>query len=309
MIRKDDTITVSDGKTLALSRWTPDPAIPLRGVVQIAHGKAEHRKRYDGFARFLTDNGFIAVANDHRGHGESIAAPQEKGSFPAHEGWTRVVHDLIELKKSLQTEFPDIPFFLFGHSMGSFLMRNVILEDSQGVSGVILSGTTFSQGLLGRIGMIVANREIRKKGGDTPSDLLESMASGSFNKPFRPNRTPFDWLSRDEAVVDAYAADPLCGFSGSGVFYRELLKGIQIICDQYRVDLLPPELPIYLFSGSLDPVGGFTKAVEKTWAQYRKAGIKDLTLKFYPEGRHEMLNELNKEEVYADVLAWMEGRI
>jgi len=309
MNRKDDTMTASDGKKIALSRWNPDGEKPLRGVIQIAHGKGEHRKRYDEFARFLAERGFLVTANDHRGHGDTIESPGEKGSFPAHEGWSRVVHDLIELKNSLQVEFPGVPFFLFGHSMGSFLMRNVILEDSNGVTGVILSGTAFSQGLLGRLGMIMSNREIRKNGPDAPSKVLENMAFGPYNKPFRPNRTAFDWLSRDEAVVDAYVADPLCGFDCSGVFFRELLKGLTVICDQYRVNLLPPELPIYLFSGALDPVGGFTKAVEKTRAQYQKAGIKDLTQKFYPEGRHEMLNELNREEVYADVLAWIEGRL
>jgi len=308
MKRKDYTFEASDGKQIAMSKWAAGPLKPVKGIVQIIHGKAEHRKRYDHYASFLVDNGWTVVANDHRGHGETISSPEETGTFPDHEGWARVVQDLKEIKAEIHAEYPDQPLIILGHSMGSILARNVILEDPDNITGVILSGTTFSQGLLGMIGGIIAGGDA-KRSPHTPSVKLENLAVGNFNKAFQPNRTEFDWLTRDAKIVDEYAADPLCGFPGTARFYVEFLKGIRVVCDQERINFLPKDLPIYVTSGDQDPAGGFTKQVIKTVNQYKKAGIKDLTLKFYPGGRHEILNEINKDEVYRDILVWMEAHL
>lgn len=309
MKRKDYTFQASDGKVLAMSKWIAPPLKPLKGVVQIVHGKAEHRKRYEDFAAYLLENGYAVFANDHRGHGDTISSPTEVGTFSCEEGWSRVVKDLIEIKSDITKEFPDLPLFLLGHSMGSFLVRTQIMEDPDGIAGVILSGTGFKPGFIGSFAGLIAKRESRRSGPDAPSDLMENLATGGYNKAFKPNRTSFDWLTRDDAVVDAFVKDPLCGFPGTPSFFTEILKGLTIISDQERVNLLPPELPIYLFSGDQDPVGNFTKDVRKTYHQYQKAGIKDLTVKFYPGCRHETLNEINRQEVYADVLAWLEAHL
>jgi len=309
MKRKDYTFEAGDGKILAMSRWSADQSKSLKGVIQIIHGKAEHRKRYDDFATFLTTQGFTVFADDHRGCGETISSHDEKGSLPADNGWNRVVKDLIEIKNEILKEFPDQPFFVIGHSLGSIYARNLIMENSNGISGIILSATFFDPWLLRHIAQIMVKIEKWKIGPHTPSPMMENLTSSGYNKPFRPGRTAFDWISRDEKIVDSYIEDPYCGYACSPSFYAESIKGLRIVCDRKRVNLLPRELPIYIISGSLDTVGEFTKGALKTSKQFEKGGIRDLTVQFYNEARHDILKEINKGEVYSDIVNWIEAHL
>ena len=297
---------VADGTRLFLYRWQPEAGVALRGAVQIAHGMAEHAGRYERVARALTEAGFIVYANDHRGHGKTAGDPKRVGFFAESGGWEKVVDDLHQLTARIRREHPGLPVILFGHSMGSLLSRHDMVLHGEELAGVILSGTTGDPGLLGAAGRVAARATAALKGARTPSPLLDTLTFGAFNKAFAPARTRFDWLSRDAAEVDKYVADPFCGAIFSAEFFCDLLRGLRFINDPANLARIPKTLPVYLFSGALDPAGAQTRGVRQVHEALQRAGLKSLTLRFYPEARHEMLNETNWEEVHRDVLAWLE---
>ncbi len=305
----DFTFNSDDKKVLHATKWMPSEDKPVRGVVQIAHGMAEHRSRYSSFAAFLNENGFIVYADDHRGHGQTIEIPEQQGFFAESDGWNRVVKDLSLFTELISKENPGLPLFLLGHSMGSLLLRTLIIDSPVRINGVILSGTAGSQGLLGKVGKLIAKGEVKKKGAVFPSKKMDNLSFGAFNKAFRPNRTDFDWLSRDDKQVDAYIKDPLCGFICTASLFVDLIEGVDYISDRNNLMKIPKTLPIYIFSGEKDPVGADTKGVRKVHEAYRNVGISDLSLKFYKDARHETLNEINRDEVFGDILKWIEKRL
>lgn len=286
--------------------WSPDDSTQVKGVVQLAHGMVEHIMRYEHFAQYLTNQGLIVYGNDHRGHGKSVMAPDDRGYFADEDGFQKVVQDMQELTQKIKAEHPELPIFLFGHSMGSFLTRRYIQLYGGELSGVILSGTGFDPGLMGKIGVQLAKLDARRIGPRTPSKLMNKLVFGGFNKSFSPARTEFDFLSRDNDVVDAYIADDLCGFIPAARFYADLLTGMQIIHQSDEIAKVPKNLPIYLIAGDLDPVGDNGKGVEKVYEQYKDAGLTNVDIKLYKDARHEILNELNKEEVYKDIADWLQ---
>jgi len=296
----------SDGTDIFVYKWLPEHP---KAVVQIAHGMAEHAGRYDRFAQKLVSEGFAVYANDHRGHGKTAGSPDNLGYFADHNGWRRVVDDLRELTSELKGAHPGLPCFLFGHSMGSFLFRNYIFSDCSGISGVILSGTGNNPKLLISLGKLVAAWQVKSKGARGKTMLMHNMSFGSFNKAFRPNRTDFDWLSRDNEEVDKYINDPFCGGVFTAGFYRDLMAGLEEIGCMDNIDKIRKDLPILLFAGDMDPVGNKGKAVKQVHDMYQKAGINDLTCRLYDGGRHEMLNETNRQEVFDDVIKWMNDRL
>jgi alpha-beta hydrolase superfamily lysophospholipase len=296
-------LTVSDNTDVHVYRWIPDNPV---AVVQIAHGMAEHAARYADFAQALVDAGYAVYANDHRGHGKTAGSLDNVGFFGDSNGWDRVVQDMRDLHRRIRSEHVDCPFFLFGHSMGSFLVRNYIFGDTRDVCGAILSGTGQNPKLLVSAGKLVAKWEARRKGPKAKSRLMNNMSFGSFNKPFRPNRTDFDWLSRDDDEVDKYIADPFCGDVFTAGFFVDMMTGLQTIAEPENIRNIRRDLPIFLFSGENDPVGNNGKAIRQVYEIYRNAGIRDVTYRLYENGRHEMLNEINRQEVYADVIAWMD---
>ena len=307
---QSDTFTVSsdDGVEIFTYRWRPEADVPLRAAVQVAHGMAEHAGRYARFAEALTAAGFAVYANDHRGHGRT-AAEADHGYFADADGWFKVAGDLRRLTERVREDHPGAPVFLFGHSMGSFLVRTYVIQNAEGIAGAILSGTGGDPGLLGRVGLLVARTIAALRGPRHPSVLLDRMSFGSFNKAFAPARTPFDWLSRDPDEVDKYVADPLCGNVFTAGFFADLLTGLAYIHRPENVARVPRDLPMLLFSGDQDPVGDATRGVQQTADAYRAAGLTDVTVRFYPGGRHEMLNETNRDEVTADVRAWIEAHL
>ncbi len=301
-----DTFThpADDGLPLFVYRFLPDG--PKRGIVHIAHGMAEHAGRYARLAEALTAAGYAVFANDHRGHGRTAAAPEDLGCFASSGGFDRAVRDLALLMAHEKGQYPDLPVTLFGHSMGSFLTQAYLLDDGAELKAAVLSGSAGKPGLLAQAGRLVARIERWRLGQRGRSQLLTSLSFGAFNKQFAPNRTAFDWLSRDTAEVDKYIADRLCGFAVTTSMWIDVLDGTARIADPKRQARIPPKLPIYVFSGARDPVGESGRSVAQLCSAYRAAGLQRVTQRLYPDARHETLNETNRDEVTRDLVAWLD---
>ena len=300
------TVTASDGIPLHTHRWLPEG--PPKAVVQVAHGMAEHAARYERLAQALTEAGYAVYAGDHRGHGQTASAA-DHGYFADRDGWATVVEDVRAVTRFAQDEHPGLPVFLLGHSMGSFLARAYVIEDSRDLAGLVLSGTAGDPGLLGKVGAGVAATEARVRGRRHVSALLDKLTFGQYNAAFKPNRTDFDWLSRDDAEVDSYVADPLCGNTFTSGFFADLLGGLAGINDRRRVAHVRRDLPILLVAGDKDPVGDNGKGVRAVREQYASVGVADVTCTLYPGARHEIFNETNRDEVTADVIAWLDAHL
>ncbi len=282
---------------------TPD--VEPRGIIQIVHGIAEHMDRYDDFMLFLANNGYIAVGEDHLGHGKSIEREEDKGFFAESNGWTYAVQDVEILRLAMKKNHPELPIVVFGHSMGSFLTRTHLIKFPGGFDAAIISGTGNQGKPLVLGGLTVGNVVSKVKGPHYYSNFINNMAFGSYNKIYGIAKTTHDWLTRDEEVVQKYLADPLCGFIPSCSLFRDMMTGINIITNVKNLEAMNKDTPIYFMSGAMDPVGECGKGVNKAYDNFLKVGMKDVTIKLYDGGRHEMLNEINKDEVYANILAWI----
>ena len=270
------TFSSSTGLRLDYRLWLPEGQ--PRAVIQLVHGMAEHIDRYDATARALADVGFAVVGHTHLGHGTQARI---KGYFAEKDGWQHLIEDVHLLRQRTQQHLPGVPYVLLGHSMGSFVV--------------------FFPKPVALLGLGVAKLVCLFGGEKKPSKLINSIAFGSSNKLFKPARTDFDWLTRDEAIVDAYVADPYCGFIFTGSAYRDFFSGLNRLT---KVEGVPADLPVLLFSGEKDPVGS-GNGVQKVAEQLRKAGVKQVDVKLYPDARHEMFNELNRQEVWQDVAEWV----
>jgi len=303
MIANEFSFIADDGKSIHTYRWSPD-SLP-KACILVAHGMAEHAARYARLAESLTKAGYEVWAPDHRGHGKT-AAEGELGWLAEKDGFRRVVLDLHGLASQIRQERPGLKLFLFGHSWGSFLSQGFISLYGDELAGCILSGTAYSSGPLLKVGLLLAKLGCLLKGNKVQSPLLNTMSFGSFNNAFKPNRTAFDWLSRDEAEVDKYVADPLCGFIPTFGFFRDLIQGFNWIYHPDAMSVIPKKLPLYLFAGDKDPVGGATGAFNLLRTKYQQLGMLDLSDKLYTDGRHEMLNETVRSDVAKDILNWLE---
>lgn len=307
---KSETFTfqADDGAEIFVNKWTPDDEAAVKAVVQISHGMAEHSGRYARFARALVYEGYAVYANDHRGHGQTAGSLENVGYFADENGYKLVVEDMRSLTRIIKKAYPDAPVFLFGHSMGSILSRSYILSHAAEIKGVILSGSGGDPGLLGKIGMLIAKLEIRRKGKKYRSPLLTKLSFGAFNKSFKPNRTEFDWLSRDAVEVDKYVEDPYCGGMFTAGFFFDLLTGVDEVNNPNNIRKVPADLPIYILSGDKDPVGKDGKDIRRLCDAFKKAGVRDVDIRLYEGGRHEMLNETNRNEVHREVIEWLDRR-
>ncbi len=293
-------LQANDGSRLFVRQWLPDGA--PRGIVQIAHGLAEHSERYRDFALALNAAGYGVYANDHRGHGRT-ASPDDLGFFAAKNGWRLVLDDLWSVNRHIAQQHPGAPIVLFGHSMGSFFAQAFIGEHGEALAGAILSGSNGRPPAIAALGRLIARFERLRLGARGRSDLLMKMWFGAFNKPFEPARTAFDWLSRDPAAVDAYVADPLCGFNSTTQLAIDLLDALPPLLAPATLARIPKRLPILIVSGARDPVGANLPSLIDA---YRGAGLNP-TVRIYPEARHETLNETNHEEVKTDLIGWIDG--
>jgi alpha-beta hydrolase superfamily lysophospholipase len=301
------TFKAEDGKDLHVYRWLPDEGVRRKAIVHIAHGMAEHAARYARLAGALTAAGYAVYADDHRGHGKS-AGDGELGWMGAG-GFRRSVQDIEQLLVFEKAENPGLPAVLFGHSMGSYFAQGFLIEAGSAIKAAVLCGTGGKPSLIAAAGRLVARLERARLGPRGKSKLLTALSFDEFNKAFRPNRTAFDWLSRDDAEVDKYIADPLCGFAVTTQLWVDLLDGLGHISSPAAQARIPHDLPVYVFCGTEDPVGEKTKSVKQLLGAYGQAGLKDVTHKFYPDARHEALNETNREEVTRDLLAWLDARL
>ena len=279
--------------------WVPEDP---HAALQITHGMAEHIDRYDEFASFLAENGVLVYGNDIVSHGKSIAPGVPKGYFGEKNGWDAVVQDMRTMRDLVKKDYLDIPFILMGHSLGSFLARTYAGRDGNDFDAYIFSGTAGANPVLA-IGKLIAKSEIKKTGGKQPSITLFNMSFGSYNNAFKPNRTVNDWLSRDEARVDAYVADDNCGFPFTAHAMYDVFTGLTEISNEKWAKRVPKR-PILIFSGCMDPVGGKGKGPKQVHQWLVKTGH-EAELKLYEGARHEMLNEINRTEVYHDVLLFI----
>lgn len=308
---KSETFTFNSSEDVKIFtyRWMPDKTSAICGIIQIAHGMAEHAGRYERFAEVMTNAGYAVFANDHRGHGKTAGSQDKVGYFADENGWENVVEDMHTLTGIIKKENPNKPLFLFGHSMGSFLSRHYSMLYSDDLSGLVLSGTGGDPGVIGKLGLFIAKIDAKLNGKKAKSEIMNKLSFGTFNSAFKPNRTDYDWLSRDTTEVDKYINDPWCGAVFTAGFFCDLLKGIGYINKKENIAKILKNLPIYIFSGTKDPVGANTTGVVQVYDSFKKAGIKDVEMRFYADGRHEMLNEINRDEVFKDVVSWLNKHI
>jgi alpha-beta hydrolase superfamily lysophospholipase len=278
----------SDGLTVAAYRWDPDGA--PAAIVQVTHGMGEHALRYAGLAQALNARGMVVYAQDHRGHGATAKSENELGQI-GEQGWTELVGDISRLRARAVQEHPAVPLVLLGHSMGSFAVQQYLLDHSQDVSAAVLTGTAVLDLLEPALNL------------DEPLDLA------MFNVPFQPARTDYDWLSRDQAQVDKYVSDPRCGFGLDPAAAKAMFAAARQMADRSRVAGMRPDLPVYIAAGEMDPVNGQLTLVTALVDRYTSAGLTDVTLKIYPQARHEIFNETNRDEVIADLITWLDQEL
>lgn len=283
-------------------RWTPEGEI--KAVVQIVHGIAERVERYDRFARYLNSLGYLVVAEDHMGHGKSLDDNGVRGYF--HGGWFAGVDDTYRLLQDTRDQNPGKPYVLFGHSMGSFMARTILARyPDSGIAAAVICGTGWMPTAALPV-MVKAMELICKKSGEqNPVQQLHDMVFGGYNKQIPDARTDKDWLTRDEAVVDAYIADPMCGFVASCGLMRDMVKGIHFNQQPKNLKKMKKHLPVFFIAGAEDPVGPYGKGVEQAAAAFKKVGMINVACKIYPGCRHEILNELNQAEVFQDIASWL----
>lgn len=293
--------------TIHARKCAPDSA--PRAIVQIVHGIAEHINRYDDFMKFLAENGILAVGDDHLGHGQSVTEADDLGFFNDKDGWDYAVMDEERLHDLMVEEYPNIPYLFFGHSMGSFITRTLIIKHPEMYDAAIISGTGHQSKALVYGGGIMANALVALKGARSDGKALNDVAFGTYLSHIKNPRTPFDWLSRNVAAVDKYIADPMCGFICKASLYRDMMGGVKFVTSQKNINKMNKEKPIYFMSGAEDPVGDYGVGVEKAYKAFCDAGLHDVKMRLYPGGRHEMLNETNNAEVYKDILDWINKKI
>ena len=298
---QETTIRSVTGQELELLCWPCEGQ--AKGVVQLVHGMAEHIVRYSDAALALNAAGYHVVGHTPLGHGRLAKI---KGYFADENGWEAVLSDTHSVRRWAQEQFPGLPYFLLGHSMGSFVARCYALRHGD-LDGLIISGTGhFTKPIL-TAGGVIAGLQGLLGGAAKPCKLLHTMNFSANNKAVENPRTDCDWLTRDAAQVDRYAADPLCGFMFTAKAYGDMFDGLRMLYPE-KLSAINPEVPVYLFSGDRDPVGANGAGVRKVYEELKAAGVRDITLKLYEGGRHEMLNEINRSEVLEDLVAWLDSK-
>lgn len=293
-------IDTPDGHQIQTYTWPLDHP---RAWVHINHGMSEHASRYNALALALNKEGYGVVAHNHRGHGTSHTT--QLGHYADTNGWSKLLSDIDAVRDAICD--PERPYFLMGHSMGSFIIQSYLVKTQRKIDGLILSGSNYQAPMLTKAGLLVAKIERWRLGPQSASKLLQFLSFGSFNQAFKPNRTDFDWLSKDHIEVDKYINDPLCGFDCSTQLWIDMLTGLVELFHPNSFKKIQANLPIYIFGGDKDPVGEKGKGLPKLAAAYNQSGQSNVSMKLYPDGRHEMLNETNKNDVICDVVNWLKS--
>lgn len=282
-------------------KWTPEGEV--KAIVQILHGIAEYAARYDDFARYLNTFGILVVAEDHMGHGESMETGTQ-GYFAG--GWEAAVDDSYRLMRNTMIQYPNVPYVLFGHSMGSFMARTLLIRyPDSGIQAAVICGTGWMPEPVVAFGHSAAKLICKKAGERNPSQAMQNLAFGSYNKKVERPKTAFDWLSRDPVQVQAYVEDPKCGFTASCGLLRDMMGGIAMIQKKGNLAKMKRDLPVLFVAGGDDPVGNYGSGVKQAGEEFRKTGMRDVTVRLFPLARHEILNEINREEIYKFVSDWI----
>ena len=304
MVRQEFTFLSADGVTqLHTVLWLPEGEV--RAVLQLVHGVSEYILRYEPLAEFLTGHGFAVVGHDHLGHGLSVAEGKPRLYFGPRGSWDWVVADVRTLQESTCRKFPGVPYFILGHSMGSFLLRTYLARHPGTVDGAIIMGTGHMSAPVLAAAKLFADWQIRRVGEQNPSPAVMKLSFGTYNRMFAPNRTPYDWVTLSRATVDAYVTDPMCGENPSIGLFREMLDGMAFMGRPENIRNMDPDLPVIFLSGAMDPVGSCGRGVEKAYRLFQKNGMKRVSMKLYPQLRHEILNEDCREDIFRDILRWL----
>lgn len=295
-------LTRPDSVEIYVRKWEAPDNEP-KAIIQIAHGMMEHIGRYHDFANFLTENNITVFGNDHRGHGITGEKQGTFGYFADEDGFEKVTNDMLAVTKKIKLDYPDKPLFLLGHSMGSFLARLYIQDHSELIDGVMLSGTGFYKQVITKLAKGIANTLPQKE----KSGLMHTLVFSSYNKRVQDKKTNFDWLTRDDKMTQSYIDDPYCGFIPTAGFFKNLMTGLSIIHDQKRNRHIRSDLPMLIISGTDDPVGNYAKGIWKTAALYSEVGLDHVLTMLFENARHELLNELNRDEIYHILSDWVIG--
>lgn len=287
--------------------WKPEGE--ARGVVQISHGMTEMIERYDEFARYLSGNGFAVIGNDHLGHGLTAGRDEDLGYFCRTNMSATVVSDLHRVTRYAKKHYSSVPCFLLGHSMGSFMARRYIMTYGNELTGAVLVGTGRQSKLTLIVGNALAAFLRFTKGDRYHSSLFERGAFHHYLDRIKNPRTENDWITRDEKIIDLYRDNKYCNFKFSVNGYRTLFDVLAFIQKDQNIENIPRELPLLFLAGGMDPVGDYGKAVNEICCEYKKKGINDVSMKLYPDDRHEILNELDRDQVYSDILRWLENHL
>jgi alpha-beta hydrolase superfamily lysophospholipase len=299
-----ELIKIKASEDFLIQAYAWKVAKPL-AIVQITHGMMEHAGRYDHFARWLNENQIAVYASDHIGHGLSIKSSSDLGHFPNKDDWRNSVDILHKITCKIRAEHPGIPLFLLGHSMGSVVAQTYMIRYGRAADGYMLSGPVRQSKIMATIGHMISVGLSFLFGPSKRSKLLIYLGYGQYNKRIKPRRTAFDWISSVDGIVDEYTSSPLCGFPCSNRFYLNFFRGFNFISEYKNLKQVPPGMPVYIFAGRMDPAGKFGQDPKKINYLLSKFAHAKVLMKLYPKGRHEMLNETNREEVYQDLLEWM----
>jgi alpha-beta hydrolase superfamily lysophospholipase len=308
MTRSEFYYNSSDGKTkIHAIKLIPEDEIIA--VLQISHGMLEHMERYEEFANYMSKNGVLTVGNDHIGHGSSVLSEEYRGYFGKEDGNMVLIEDMHSLMKIIKSEYPDKPYFILGHSMGPFLARQFITLYGDEIDGVVISGTGQQPLGLIKFGIFITKFIALFRGWNYRSKFVNFLSLGSNNNKFKPARTEFDWLTRDNCIVDNYISDFRINFIFTLNGFYNMFNGMLRMNDPKMLDNIPKDLPIIFVSGDKDPVGQFGKDVTKAFNIYKSLNLSNVTMKLYEDDRHEILNELDREQIYEELLIWFTENI
>lgn len=289
-------------------KWIPEVEKPVC-ILQIVHGMSEYIDRYDDFANYLAERGILVVGDDHLGHGKSVQSGESYGYFCKEDAPTVLVRDEHRLKKMMQGKYPGVPYLILGHSMGSFITRNYLMRYGSGVNGALIVGTGMQPKPVLLCALALTAAEKLFCGEEHVSKLVDKVAFGVYNKRIESPKTSFDWLSRNEDNVRKYVDDPLCGFIFTVNGFQTLFKLLYNLHDTEKLKQMPTNLPVFFLAGEDDPVGDYGRGVEKVFRSFRELGMENVQMKLYPKDRHEILNEVDKEDIYGDIYRWILQRI
>ena len=298
----------SDGKTrIHAVEWIPEEE--PKAILQIAHGVTEYILRYEEFAEFLTSKGILVVGNDHIGHGTSIAENAKPMYFGPEGSFKYAVDDVNTLYKTTKEKYENIPYIILGFSLGSFIVRRFLIDYPDTVDGAILVGTGQIAPIKIKIAKFIAKSEAKKHGEDNPTPMIKSLSFDNYNKLFKPNRTDYDWLCLSKTSLDKYIKDEKRGKELSAGLFREMLSGMEYTGNLENIKKMNKDIPIIFLSGEMDPVGEKGKSVKKAYDYFKKAGIKDVSMKLYKDLRHDILHEDNAEQIYQDILEFINEKV